>query len=159
MPDSLPRLAAALHALGVQRLLLVLPHAPGLLPQALRAGLATLDEQAVAALGFAQLVLVRPARQAAAGDRSTGLLPRVARAALAQLHWMVPQREQALRPAKVARFVADLALALPAMASGTRVVPPEMLWDWAQPGAGPAVLQAWLQGRPGPVLRNPVPRL
>lgn len=134
-PEGLPALAAVLQALGVLHLVLVLPHAPGLLPQALRAGLASLDEQAVAALGFQQLVLVRPAYQTrgSAAGRAPGLLPRVAHAVLAQLHWMVPQRQQALRPAQVARFVADLAQRLPSMGPGTRVVPPEAVWDWAHP--------------------------
>ena len=40
----------------------LLPHAPALLPQSLRAGLASLDEQALAALGFEHLVFVRPAQ-------------------------------------------------------------------------------------------------
>ena len=36
MPADLPALAAQLHALGVQALVVVVPHAPGLLPQALQ---------------------------------------------------------------------------------------------------------------------------
>lgn len=160
-PAHLPAVARGLLALGVQRLVVVLPHAPGLLPQALRAGLASLDEQAVAALGFHQLVVVRPARLHGAGQRPAppGFWPRVAAAVLAQLQVMVPQREQALRAGRVAQFVGDLALALPAMAAGTRVVAPELLWDWAQPGAGASVLQAWLAGQPGPVVTVPTTRL
>lgn len=149
-PD-LAQLAAMgrwLQAAGVRRLLLVTPHAPALLPQALRAGLASLDEQALAMLGFEQLVLVRPTRQGAgtAAERHWGR--RIARALLSQLHWMVPQREQPLRAARVAAFVAELAQALPQLPHGTRVVPPELLWHWAQPEGGAAVLQAWL--RPSP---------
>ncbi len=66
-PDStdLPAIAQALHARGVRRLLVVLPHAPALLPAALKQGLASLDEGAVAALGFEQLVFVRAAQAAA----------------------------------------------------------------------------------------------
>lgn len=160
-PADLPAVARGLLALGVQRLVVVLPHAPGLLPQALRAGLASLDEQAVAALGFHQLVLVRPARlpSAAAGAAPQGFWHRVAGVVLAQMQLMVPQREQPLRAARVAHFVGDLALALPAMAAGTRVVAPELLWDWAQPGAGAQVLRAWLAGQPGPALAVPLPRL
>ena len=160
-PARLPTIARGLLGLGVQRLVVVLPHAPGLLPQALRAGLASLDEQAVAALGFHQLVMVRPARALAAAAAGTrpGFWPRVAGAVLAQLQLMVPQREQPLRAARVAHFVGDLALALPAMAAGTRVVAPELLWDWAQPGAGPQVLRSWLAGQAGPTLALPLPRL
>lgn len=159
LPGGLPALARGLRALGVTRLVQVMPHAPGLLPQALRAGLASLDELAVSALGFEQLVLVRPAHLGEAAVGAGGALPRLGRALLGQLHWMVPQREQPLRPAKVAQFVAELAQGLPAMAAGTRVVPPELLWDWSQPGAGPALLQAWLQGRAGPAPARVVPSL
>jgi pyrroline-5-carboxylate reductase len=51
-PEQLPALAAALQRAGARDLLVVLPHAAASLPQALQAGLANLDEQAVAALGF-----------------------------------------------------------------------------------------------------------
>ena len=43
--------------------------------------------------------------------------------------------------------------------AGTRVVAPELLCDWAQPGAGPQVLQAWLAGQPLPAQALPLPRL
>jgi hypothetical protein len=149
LPAELPLLGRWLQAAGVRRLVVVMPHAPALLPQALRAGLASLDEQALAGLGFDQLVIVRPAR--APGQRApqhdglpTGGLHALAQGLLAQLGWMVPQREQALRPRKVAAFVTALVRALPAAATGTRVAPPELLWDWAQPG-GDAALAAWLQ--------------
>jgi hypothetical protein len=46
-PAELPELAQRLHAGGVRRLLVVVPHAPALLPQALKSGLASLDEKAV----------------------------------------------------------------------------------------------------------------
>lgn len=142
----LPDLARWLQEAGVRWLLIVLPHAPALLPQALKAGLASMDEQAVASLGFEQLVFVRPARQGGDGPGAVGGLHRVARALLAQLHWMVPQREQPLRPARVAQFVIELARALPSARPGTRVAPPELLWDWAQPDGGEPVLEAWLAG-------------
>jgi hypothetical protein len=125
-----------------------------LLPQALRAGLASLDEQAVAQLGFKQLVFVRPARPGAGVKPSPGaVLARLGRGLLAQLHWMVPQREQALRATKVAAFVSDLAAALPAAPSGTRVVAPELIWDWAQPEGGRPLLRAWLQDEALPSTR------
>lgn len=145
-PAELPALARWLHRAGVRRLMLVLPHAPSLLPAALKAGLASLDEQAVAALGFEQFTIVRPTRAGPAvdGPLAGGRLDRLARAMLSQLHWMIPQREQPLRATKVAEFVIELARRLPDAAHGTRVVPPELLWDWAQPDGGERVLQAWL---------------
>lgn len=144
-PAQLLAIAQWLLAAGVRRLLMVLPHAPALLPQALKAGLATLDEQGVAALGFEQLVLVRPARQGASqGPSLPGRLHALARGLLAQLHWMVPQRDQPLRPRQVGRFVVQLALALEGASPGTRVAPPELLWDWAQPAGGDALLHHWL---------------
>jgi hypothetical protein len=45
-PEQLPALAAWLHASGVTTLAIVLPHAQGQLPEALKRGLASLDEQA-----------------------------------------------------------------------------------------------------------------
>jgi hypothetical protein len=168
-PDALPALGRWLLAAGVRRLVLVMPQAPTLLPQALRAGLANLDEQALTALGFEQLVIVRPARalgpaagppqasaqRAGPGPSAVpnGLLHRVARGLLAQLVWMVPQRDQPLRARRVAQFVTALVRALPAAGPGTRVAPPELLWDWAQPQGGDAVLAQWLlDGQWAPVV-------
>lgn len=147
-PAALPALAAWLHAGGVTRLVLVLPHAPALLPAALKAGLASLDEQAVAALDFEQLAIVRPAGNAErAGGRH--VLERLAHGMLSQLRWMVPQREQPVRPAKVAEFALRLAIELAGAAHGTRVAPPELVWLSAQLGAVPLVAD-WLAGRPLP---------
>ena len=145
-PSELTALARWLQRAGVRRLMLVLPHAPALLPAALKAGLASLDEQAVAALGFEQFTVVRPTRAGPVNDGAPagGPLHRLARAVLSQLHWMIPQREQPLRAAKVAEFVVELARRLPDAPHGTRVVPPELLWDWAQPEGGERVLSAWL---------------
>jgi hypothetical protein len=145
-PAELTALARWLQRAGVRRLMLVLPHAPALLPAALKAGLATMDEQAVAALGFEQFTVVRPTRAGPVNDGATagGLLHRLGRAVLSQLHWMIPQRDQPLRAAKVAEFVVELARRLPDAPHGTRVVPPELLWDWAQPEGGERVLNAWL---------------
>lgn len=165
-PAQLPALARWLHAGGVRHLVVLLPHAPGLLPAALNAGLATLDEQALAAQGFEQLVLVRPAR---AGPLATGLsgLAALGQAMLAQLHWMVPQREQPLRAAKVAQFVAALLAELsaegsagvsarqPAPTPGVRVAPAELLWQFAQAAEPAALLQAWLRGQALPPARAP----
>jgi len=144
-PDALPALARRLHDTGVRRLIVVLPHAPALLPEALKRGLASLDEHAVASLGFEQLLIVRSA-QMLPSARSPSRLQRLADGVLAQLRWMVPQREQPVRPAKVAALVVQLAQALPQVHAGTRVVPPELVWEYAQAKDGAALLHAWLHG-------------
>lgn len=143
-PSRLLPLARRLRAAGVRRLLVVLPHSPALLPQALKAGFATQDEAEVAALGFEQLVFVRAAQDVlAAGGGSP--LERFVSWWLSQLRWMVPQREQALRAPVLARAVVRLAARLAAAPPGTRVVPPELLWQAAQPGADAAALfDRWL---------------
>lgn len=150
-PSALPALARWLHAGGTRRLVVVLPHAPSSLPQALRLGLASLDEQAVAALGLEQLVFVRSAG-ATGPVRLRGSLQRLAHALLSQLHFMVPQREQPVRPVKVAEFALALAASLDTAPPGTRVAPPELVWLSAQVGAT-AVVSAWLEGGPLPQAR------
>lgn len=148
-PLQLPALARLLRThCGVARLLLVLPHAPALLPQALKAGLASLDEQAVAACGFEQLVILRPSQQGDAARRSG--LHRVAAGMLAQLRWMIPQRDQPVRADKVAALALAIARALPGAAPGTRVLPPELVWQAAQPQQDvQSLVQAWLAERQG----------
>ena len=151
MPADLPALAAQLHALGVQALVVVVPHAPGLLPQALKAGLATLDESAVAALGFRHLVFMRTA-QAGRGTDAGGSAPaQLARWLLGQLHWMVPQGDQPVRTETVARVAARLAQVLPEASPGTRVLPPEVLWAAAQTPTADGVVDQWLAGAPASV--------
>jgi len=157
-PDALPTLALRLRDAGVRRLIVVLPHAPALLPEALKRGLASLDEQAVAALGFEQLLIVRSA-QMLAGTRSASRLQRLADGVLAQLRWMVPQREEPVRPAKVAALVVQLARLLPHASSGTRVVPPELVWEYARAKDGAALLRAWLHGDAIPVTRGSAMRM
>jgi hypothetical protein len=141
-PDQLVSLAHALHAGGVRRLLVVVPHSPALLPQALKAGLASLDEGAVAALGFEHLLFLRAAQP---GPAALGGSPaqRLANWWLSQLQWMIPQREQPLRAVKIAQLAVQLAQLLPQAPPGTRVLPPELLWQAAQ-GDAPAVLAPWL---------------
>src|SRR5687768_12947631 len=62
-PEQLPDLARWMRRSGVTTLAVVLPHAQGQLPEALKRGLASLDEQAVAALGFERLLIVRSAQK------------------------------------------------------------------------------------------------
>lgn len=147
-PQELAGLAAQWHACGVRDLVVVMPHASGSMPAALAAGLASLDEQSVAALGFERVAILRPAAPPRAAT-SRGL-QRVADAVLAQLRIMVPQTLQPVRARHVARVAGEVARQLAAHAAGTRVLAPEQVWQAAQaPDAGPLV-EAWLAGRPWP---------
>jgi hypothetical protein len=148
-PTQLCTLAAQLRAGGVRRLLVVVPHAPALLPQALKSGLATLDEAQVVSLGFEQLLFLRAA-QAAAGSAASGWAARLGAAWLSQLAWMVPQREQPVRTLRLAELAVELAWRLPHAPPATRVLAPELLWLAAQASDGGAVLSAWLAGEPLP---------
>lgn len=134
-PDQLLALATQLRAAGVRRLVVVVPHAPALLPQALGQGLATLDEAAVAALGFEHLALLRAAQDGPL-PRPAPVLQRFARWWLSQLKWMVPQRQQPLRAVTLARCVVQLVRLLPLAAPGSRVIDPETLWLWGQHDGG-----------------------
>lgn len=128
------------------------------LPQALKAGLASLDEHAVAALGFEHVVFVRSA-QASADQRAERWLQRLADGVFAQLRFMVPQAEQPVQVQKVAAFVTELALRLARSAPGTHVAPPELVWMAAQTREPGALVQAWLDGRELPPLNAPRMRL
>lgn len=108
-----------------------MPHAAASLPDALRQVLANLEEHAVATLGFEHLIFIRPA-QTAMGVRPTKALQRVAEWVLSQLQLMIPQRDGPVRPIKVAQFAAQLAAHVPESLPGTRVVPPELVWEAAQ---------------------------
>lgn len=155
-PEDLRALAQALHRRGVRRLLIVLPQASVLLPPALQAGLASLDEAAVAALGFEHLMVLRPA-QAPAPVSGDSLPQRVAHALLRQMHWMLPQPQQPVRAVSVATFAVALARALPGTPVGTRIVPAEVVWQSAQGTDADALAAAWLAGEalPTPRVRRP----
>jgi hypothetical protein len=157
-PEVLPALARWLFAGGVRHLVVVLPHSMASLPQALKAGLASLDEHTVAALGFEHVVFVRPA-QVPNDARAASSLQRLADGVFAQLRFMVPQAEQPVRAQKVAAFVSELVSRLPASAPGTRVAPPELVWLAAQAREPGAVVQAWLDGRELPPVSAPRMRL
>lgn len=138
-PEGLPRLARWLRGCGVSTLCVVLPHAQMRLPEALKRGLASLDEQAVASLGFERLIIVRSAQKPAAAARA-GFLPRVAAMMLATLRYMIPGREQPVRAAKVAEFVVEALRLAPA---GIHVAPSETVWEAAQGDTRGAVAR-WL---------------
>jgi len=158
LPEGLPDLARRLQVHGVRHLVVVLPQHAALLPQALKLGLANLDEQAVASLGFEHVVFVRSAQAPSDAATSTGL-QRVADLVLAQLRLMTPQRQQPVRAKKVAQLAAALARLLPASAPGTRVLAPEVVWQAAQMGDPEPLLRAWLAGEAVPEAETPRLRL
>ena len=154
LPHDLPSLASRWHAQGVQHLVVVLPHQAASLPDALKAGLANLDEQAVAALGLRHVVFVRSA-QAPDAARSASGLQRLADLVLAQLRLMTPRMQQPVRAKKVAQLVAALARGLPESAPGTRVMAPEVVWQCAQEADPEPLVRRWLAGEPLPPPSRP----
>ncbi|MGZ5196022.1 MAG: hypothetical protein ACXWJM_16205 [Ramlibacter sp.] len=139
-PEQLPAVAQWLRRSGVTTLAVVLPHAQGRLPEALKRGLASLNEHAVAALGFDRLLVVRSARKPGPAA-AEGLLPRVAHAVLSSLKYMIPTSEQPVRAVKVADFVSQALREAP---PGIHVAAPELVWRAAQ-GDTAATVRQWLQ--------------
>ena len=141
LPEQLPELARWLRACGATTLAVVLPHQQGRLPDALKRGLANLDEHAVARLGFERLLILRTARKPA--ELALASLPaRLARFMLSVFKYMVPSSEQPVRAAKVAQL---LALALRIAPAGIHVAAPETVWRAAQSGHLLDEARAWLQ--------------
>jgi hypothetical protein len=139
-PAQLLALAQWFRRCGALTLVVVLPHAQGSLPQALRQGLASIDEQAVAALGFERVLLVRSAQKP---------LPRASRPALEKLAswmlsiltYMIPASSMPVRPTRLAEFVEAALRVLP---PGTHVAAPELLWQAGQATDMQHVIKAWL---------------
>ncbi len=127
-PEQLPALAAWLHCCGVRTLAVVLPHAQGTLPDALKRGLASVDEHALAALGFERLLIVRTAQRPAAVIKSSAP-EKLAAWMLGIFNFMVPSSEQPVRATKVAELVDRVLQQLP---PGTWVAAPELVWRAAQ---------------------------
>lgn len=154
VPAQLPALARWLQRSGVQTLVVVVPHAPGRLPDALKRGLANLDEQAVAALGFERVLLVRAAALPVLAS-ALSLPEQLARWMLSMSKYMIPAHDQPVRPARVAEFIEAALRVLP---PGTHVAAPELLHR-ASPASRQAntpaismaqVVQDWLAGVPAP---------
>lgn len=139
-PEQLLQLAQWLKRCGVHTLVVVVPHAQGRLPDAVKRGLANLDEQAVAAVGFERLLLVRSA-QKVADSKAVGFLNKTANWMLSTLSYMIPATEQPVRPSKRAEFIA---IALEQLPVGTHVASPELLWRVADGGDAQLVVTAWL---------------
>lgn len=158
-PDALEPLAVAMHAAGIRRLTLVTPLDGVTTPAALRAGLATLDEHRVAALGFESVVFVRAGERSAVA-RAADWPQRLADGVLRQLRLMVPQTLQPVRTARLA-LIAGAVAARQAerRLAGTRVMPPELVWQAAQAGDPGAFVAAWLDGAALPDPRVRVGRM
>lgn len=139
-PDQLLALARWMHGCGVGTLAVVLPHAQGRLPDALKRGLATLDEHAVATLGFDRVLFVRSAQKPQPAP-AAAVLDRLAQWMLSVFRFMVPGSEQPVRASKVAQLVAA---ALQLAPSGIHVAGPELVWRAAQ-GNLQALVAGWLR--------------
>lgn len=139
-PAQLPELARWLRASGVTTLAVVQPHAQGRLPEALKRGLASLDEQAVVANGFDRVLLVRSAQKPGAGTFANPG-ERLAAWMLSIARFMVPSSEQPVRPSKVAELV-DVALQI--APPGVHVAAPELVWRASQGTALREVARGWL---------------
>lgn len=138
-PDQLTELAQWMRRSGIATLAVVLPHTQGRLPEALKRGLASLDEQAVAALGFDRLLIIRSAQKAgAAGPLAP--LPWLASRMLSILRFMVPGSEQPVRAAKVAELVS---VALELAPPGIHIAAPELVWRAGQ-GDVREIARQWL---------------
>jgi len=68
---------------------------------------------------------------------------------------MIAATQQPVRAAKVAQFVVEVAARLGASSPGTRVAPPELVWQAAQMADPAPLVQAWLDARELPALRAP----
>ena len=139
-PEQLFEVAQWMRRSGARTLAVVLPHAQGRLPEALKRGLAGLDEQAVAALGFERLLIIRSAQKPGPAP-APGLPAAIAHWMLSVFKYMVPSSEQPVRAAKVAQFVA---VALQLAPPGIHIAAPETVWQAAQGDLHAAVRQ-WLR--------------
>jgi hypothetical protein len=146
-PDQLAAVGAWLKSCGVHTLAVVLPHAQGTLPEALKRGLASLDEHALAALGFERLLIVRTAEKPLATSGQNAL-EKLAAWMLSIASFMVPSSEQPVRATKVAELVD---MALQQLPVGTWVAAPELVWQAAQGDAGQMrqVVREWFGTRAG----------
>lgn len=127
-PEQLVEVSKWMRSCGVATLLVVLPHAQGRLPDALKRGLANLDEQALATLGFQRLIIVRTAKKPAP-ESGRGPFSALARFMLSTFKYMLPTSEQPVRAVKVAEFISALLELAP---PGVHIAPPEVVWRASQ---------------------------
>lgn len=153
-PEQLLELATWLRGSGVRTLAVVQPHAQGRLPEALKRGLASLDEAAVARLDFDRLLLVRSAQKPPT-QQAGGPLVDLARWMLSITRLMVPASEQPVRASSVAELVS---IALQFAPPGIHVAAPELVWQASQGAVLPLVRQ-WLRANLNPgAYAGPDPR-
>ncbi|MDR7306817.1 hypothetical protein [Rhodoferax saidenbachensis] len=138
-PAQLPALAAWMLRCGVHTLAVVVPHDQGRLPQALKAGLANLDEHAVATMGFERLLLVRPAA-APQSPLHANVLEWLAHRMLSIFAYMVPSNEM---PPRAADLAALVDVALREMPPGVHIAPPELARRTSE-ATVQDVVRAWL---------------
>ena len=141
-PQQLLPLAQWLKRSSVHTLVVVVPHVQNRLPDAVKRGLANLDEQALSALGFNRLLLVRAA-QKAPGTSPVGFFNKTAAWMLGAMSYMIPASELPVRPSKLAEFID---IALQQLPPGTHVASPELLWRAADQGDTRDAVKAWLNG-------------
>jgi len=122
-PERLLDIAQGLRQAGVRRLVLVLPHLAGSLPEALRHGFADRNEQMLATLGFEQLLIVRSSREAEGSAPGSSWLQRFAALWWAQLKWMLPSEERPLRSVALARVVVAASRLLRERSGSVFVLP------------------------------------
>jgi hypothetical protein len=146
-PQQLVPLARWLVASGVRLLVVVMPHAQGKIPAALRAGLANLDEGALAALGFDTVLIVRSARKPDAPAHANWAA-RLAHSMLGIFGYMVPSSEQPVRPSKIAEFIDAAIRVAREGAAGVHIASSEHVWQSAQLAASErmAFVRLWLRG-------------
>lgn len=141
-PEQLLPLAQWLRRCGVKTLVVVVPHVQNRLPDAVKRGLANLDEQALNALGFERLLLVRAAQKAPTSSVA-GIFNKTATWMLGVMSYMIPASELPVRPSKLAEFID---IALHHLPPGTHVASPELLWLCADQGNTQLAIKAWLNG-------------
>jgi hypothetical protein len=141
LPEQLPALAAWLKRSGVTTLAIALPHAQGSLPEALKRGLASLNEQALAAIGFERLIILRSAQKPVA-QLVRHPLEKLAQWMLGIVNFMVPDSEQPVRPTRLAELMDALLQHAPL---GISIVAQEQAWAWAQMSSAAleVSVQAW----------------
>lgn len=134
--EDLVRLAQQLHSAGLSRLVVVLPHLPGSLPDALRYGFVDGTEQALSMLGFEQLLLVRSSRDALAMPEGTPWIERLAAGWWSQLRWMLPGEQKPLRSVALARVVVQAAGLMAESTRSVLILPQELASQAAQAREG-----------------------
>jgi hypothetical protein len=140
-PAEFRSIAVWMRRCGVRRVVVVLPHQQGRLPEAIKRGLATLDEQAVAAMGFDTVLLMRSAQPGPRASASGGFLHRLAAGMLGVLHYLVPSNQKPVRAEGVARVAA---CALDMAPPGIHVAAPELVWAAAAAPDPAPLLGPWL---------------